>query len=131
MGRLLLAALLASISVFANSESQWVSNSQAGHFTIELQPPKSISIGAFQHWHIVVTDNQGQAVYPVKVHIAGGMEDHGHGLPTAPKVTRYLGDGRYLIEGVQFTMAGQWLWQLLVENETARDSAEFRFQLEW
>jgi hypothetical protein len=34
------------------------------------------------------------------------MPQHGHGLPTQPQVTRELGDGRYLLEGMKFSMPG-------------------------
>ena len=36
------------------------------------------------------------------------MPQHGHGLPTRPRVTRSLGEGIYEIEGVRFNMGGWW-----------------------
>lgn len=42
------------------------------------------------------------------------MPQHGHGLPTNPAVTSYLGKGRYRIDGVRFNMSGWWEFKLAI-----------------
>ena len=53
------------------------------------------------------------------------MPQHNHGLPTAPEVTRYLGEGRYLVEGLRFHMPGWWELRLDISVGDARDSVTF------
>jgi hypothetical protein len=45
---------------------------------------------------------------PRHVHFDGGMPAHGHGFVTTPHVTRDLGGGEFLVEGVKFHMSGAW-----------------------
>ena len=50
----------------------------------------------------------------------GGMPAHGHGFNTAPRVTRELDDGAFLVEGVRFHMGGDWeLYAGVVEPDGA------------
>jgi hypothetical protein len=50
------------------------------------------------------------------------MPEHGHGLPTRPRVTTYLGNGDYLVEGMKFQMTGWWVIDVdvLVNGESDR-----------
>ena len=86
-------------------------------------------IGRFQEWVIELKDRSGAAIYPARFRIAGGMPAHGHGLPTLPKVTEYLGDGRYLVEGLKFNMGGMWVLTITAQHENMRDYATLRFEL--
>ena len=65
------------------------------------------------------------------ISIDGGMPQHGHGFPTQPRVTRELGDGRYLLEGMKFSMPGWWEIKLKVDAASGTDevtSIDHRFQ---
>jgi hypothetical protein len=53
------------------------------------------------------------------------MPQHGHGFPTQPKVTRELGDGRYLLEGMKFSMPGWWELKLKVDASSGADEITF------
>ncbi len=57
------------------------------------------------------------------------MPQHGHGLPTAPQVTKNLGDGRYRIEGVKFNMSGWWTFEVAVDSADGSDSVTFNIVL--
>ena len=57
------------------------------------------------------------------------MPQHGHGLPTTPQVTKNLGNGRYLIEGVKFNMRGWWIFELGVDGEDGADVVTFNIVL--
>jgi hypothetical protein len=57
------------------------------------------------------------------------MPEHDHGLPTAPQVTRYLGNGDYLVEGIKFLMNGWWQMSFLITAGEQRDSVTFNLVL--
>ena len=57
----------------------------------------------------------------------GGMPMHKHGLPTAPRMTKGLGQGSYLIEGMKFSMAG-W-WEIIIEVGQGFDQDKATFNL--
>ena len=61
--------------------------------------------------------------------IDGGMPQHGHGLPTAPRVTRSLGGGRYQVEGLKFNMGGWWELRFRITSEAGTDSVTFNVDL--
>jgi len=61
--------------------------------------------------------------------ISGGMDAHGHGLPTSPFVTSYLGQGKYLIEGLLFNMSGEWNLQFAIKSPKFSDRARLDFTL--
>ncbi len=79
--------------------------------TSQLSP---LSINQMHSWEIRLQDSDGNAVADAEIEVRGGMPAHNHGLATQPQVTRYLGDGRYLLQGVRFHMAGAWELQLLI-----------------
>jgi hypothetical protein len=57
------------------------------------------------------------------------MPQHGHGLPTRPQVTRALGDGTYLVEGMKFQMGGWWVVDFTIEVNGQSDSVRFNLAL--
>jgi len=59
------------------------------------------------------------------------MPAHGHGLPSQPKVTQYLGGGQYLVEGMLFGMAGGWQLNVLMMINQQRDSVEVNFHVDY
>lgn len=91
----------------------------------------AVSIGSFQPWVVELYDAGGQPIYPARIGINGGMPGHGHGLPTQPQVTRYLGEGRYLIEGLKLNMAGDWTLLFGIETPTLRDQARLDFNVDF
>jgi hypothetical protein len=83
----------------------------------QLQP---LTINQMHSWIIRITDTDSKPVEGATIEVSGGMAEHDHGLATAPRVTDYLGDGSYLLQGMRFHMPGQWQLQLtiLVDNST-------------
>jgi hypothetical protein len=57
------------------------------------------------------------------------MPQHGHGLPTRPRVTRSLGDGIYEIDGVRFNMGGWWEFKLAINAASGSDLVTFNLAL--
>ena len=74
-------------------------------FAATLQP---LAINRMHAWVIHVADAEGRPVEGLQLAVTGGMPAHDHGLPTAPRVTRRLGGGNYLVEGMRFHMGGAW-----------------------
>ena len=63
------------------------------------------------------------------VSVDGGMPQHHHGLPTQPRVTKDYGDGRYLIEGMKFSMSGWWEIKLKIDGAQGADNVTFNLVL--
>lgn len=74
-------------------------------FSSDLDP---VVINQMHSWTLNVTTADGQPVENAVITVDGGMPQHGHGLPTRPQVTDYLGDGNYRVEGLRFQMGGWW-----------------------
>lgn len=74
-------------------------------------------------------EKQGKPVGNAKIYIHGGMPAHRHGFPTKPRVQKYLGNGDYLIEGVKFSMIGEWEMRINIKEPGQRDRAVFRIKL--
>lgn len=102
-------------------------------FTISASPRgvQAIPINQFHQWVITVTDQKNQAVFPARISIGGGMPAHGHGLPTQPVVTKHLGDGQYLIEGMKFNMDGKWQLRVHIMTPSQQDIAEFTLEVHY
>lgn len=104
---------------------RWKAVSENSVFKVEVGPESGKpEIGKFQNWTLRLTDADGADVFPARFALGGGMLGHGHGLPTQPRVTAYLGDGLYRIEGMKFNMAGNWKLYFVIETEQARDQAQ-------
>lgn len=84
-----------------------------------------IAINKMHTWEIRLRLPSGEAVSGARISVDGGMPQHGHGLPTQPRVTRELGDGRYLLEGMKFSMPGWWEIKLKVAAASGSDDVTF------
>ena len=101
---------------------EWRATSTNGLFQVAVGPRSGkVLIGKFQVWDLRLADADGNPVFPARFAIGGGMQGHGHGLPTQPRVTDYLTDGRYVVEGMKFNMAGDWTLFLAIEAELGSD----------
>ncbi len=89
------------------------------------------TIGRFQNWVVRVLDSENRPVYPARIGLNGGMPGHGHGLPTQPQVTTYLGSGRCLVEGMKLYMAGDWLFVLALETPSTKDRVTFEVMVDY
>ena len=85
-------------------------------FVVALRPlVQPVPVNRLHAWEVSVTTRAGAPVPNAQIEVDGGMPEHGHGLPTQPRVTKELGDGRYLIEGMKFSMTGWWELKLRVQ----------------
>ncbi len=88
-----------------------------------------IVVGAMHAWTVTVQTPDGAPVKVARIGIDGGMPQHGHGLPTAPQVTKDLGGGRYLVEGMRFNMPGWWELDLAIDSAAGADAVTFNLVL--
>lgn len=95
-------------------------------FTSKLEP---IVINTMHAWTIYIENNKGQPVLNAEVAVEGGMPEHNHGLPTAPQITKNLGDGCYLLEGMRFHMGGWWTVTVSIIDGNVSDSVTFDLNL--
>ena len=89
----------------------------------------SIPQGRLQRWTLHLETAGGVPVDSVRVEVDGGMPQHGHGLPTTPRVTRALGGGDHLVEGLKFNMGGWWVVTFRVQGAAGADSLVFNLRL--
>ena len=95
--------------------------------TIELQQP--LRPRQMQTVRVRIEDLSGKPVDGAGITVDGGMPQHGHGLPTRPRVSRNLGGGAYEIEGVRFNMGGWWEFKLAISSPVGDDFVTFNFDL--
>ena len=103
--------------------------SAAQRFTATLQPGQPLRPRRMQTVRVAITDAAGMPVDDATIQIDGGMPQHGHGLPTRPRVTRALGNGLYEIQGVRFNMGGWWEFKLAIDAPSGSDVVTFNLAL--
>lgn len=115
----------------ADDAATWHRQTLDGHYRVELRPAdEPLSLTSPGKWRIELKDQSNRSVDAQQLVIMGGMPEHGHGLPTSPRVTRRLGAGSYEIDGVLFNMYGRWDVVVGVAGPAGPDKAEFRFVVE-
>lgn len=130
---LLLTLLSGSIALAVTTESApWNAITRDGLYQVTLGPQEGpVRINAMQKWVVEIKDSKGVAVTNARILIDGGMRAHGHGLPTKPQINQYLGEGRYLIEGVRLNMVGEWTLMIGVELNGRRDVVTFDIEIDY
>ena len=103
--------------------------SAARQFTATLQPDQPLRPRQMQTMRVSITNAAGSPVDNATIQVDGGMPQHGHGLPTRPRVTRALGNGLYEIEGVRFNMGGWWKFTLAITAPSGSDVVTFNLAL--
>lgn len=103
--------------------------SSQGLYTATLLPAESLRPRKLQTVQVALKDAKGQAVDGASITVDGGMPQHGHGLPTQPRVTKALGGGVYVVEGVRFNMGGWWEFKLAIAGNAGTDTVTFNLAL--
>ena len=103
--------------------------SASSQFIATLQPDQPLRPRRMHTVRVAITDAAGVPVDEATIQIDGGMPQHGHGLPTRPRVTRALGNGLYEIEGVRFNMGGWWEFRLAIDAASGSDVVTFNLAL--
>ncbi|HEX3158121.1 MAG TPA: FixH family protein [Gemmatimonadaceae bacterium] len=104
--------------------------SEGGIYRGTIHPPgDSIPRGRLHSWTLHLENAAGTPVDVASVDVDGGMPQHGHGLPTKPRVMRQLGNGDHVVEGMKFNMGGWWVVKFRVSAPAGTDSLVFNVQL--
>ncbi len=105
--------------------------SNAGAYQVSYAPRRSpIVINQIHSWTIHVATADGRPVTDASIGVDGDMPQHGHGLPTRPQVTRNLGGGDYLVEGMKFQMGGWWVVDFTIDAAGQHDTVRFNMILQ-
>jgi hypothetical protein len=88
-----------------------------------------IVVGTMHSWVVEISTRDDKPVDHATIAVDGGMPQHGHGLPTEPKVSADLGDGRYQVDGMKFNMPGWWVVNLSVDGPDGPDTVTFNLVL--
>jgi hypothetical protein len=115
----------------ANLDLAATKPSNKGFFRVtRTSQPNPIIVNEMHTWTIHVEMASGAMVENATIKVDGDMPEHGHGLPTSPEVTKYLGNGDYLVEGLLFQMPGWWVIEFDITAGGQTDHVEFNLLLE-
>jgi hypothetical protein len=89
----------------------------------------TVPINQMHQWTLHLETKDGQPVENAVISVDGDMPQHGHGLPTRPRVIKYLGNGDYLVDGMKFQMGGWWLMDFTVNANSETDAVHFNMML--
>ena len=104
--------------------------SENGLFKVAMTPETDpIPLRRLHSWRIHLDDAGGRPVAAASITVDGGMPEHGHGLPTEPCVTKNLGGGDYLVEGLRFQMKGWWEVKFTISTSENTDEVVFNLIL--
>jgi hypothetical protein len=92
-------------------------------------PQPTLKVGPMQSVPLSVVDRDGRAVAGAEIAIDGGMPQHGHGLPTKPKVAQGSEAGAYIVAGLRFNMGGWWVIKFTISAAAGTDSVTFNVRL--
>ena len=125
-----LAGCMSSMLPPGNLDYGRVRTSASGQYRAAIKPDgDSIPRGKLQRWTLHLETATGSPIDNATVTVDGGMPQHGHGLPTKPVVTRHLGNGDHLVEGMKFNMGGWWVVKFHVNTTAGVDSVVFNLKL--
>jgi len=88
-----------------------------------------VPVNQMHQWTLHVETTDGQPVEDATITVDGDMPQHGHGLPTQPRVTKNLGNGDYLVDGMKFQMGGWWLMDFTITANGQTDAVHFNMML--
>lgn len=100
--------------------------STTGAYQVALVPPASApAINQIHSWTVKLSDSAGTPVHGALFSVDGGMPQHGHGLPTKPRVSGELESGTYRLDGMKFSMTGWWVIKLHIQGSEGADTVTF------
>lgn len=123
-GAVLAAAVVTAGSALAKPKNLDLALDRPGDqgvFRVRIQSQAApVPLSRVHQWTVHLTDRAGLPVSGAEVTVDGGMPEHHHGLPTAPRATPAATPGDYVINGVKFSMQGWWVLNLSVKAPDGR-----------
>jgi len=105
--------------------------SDGGGYLIGARPAAlPLQLHRMHDWIVDVELTGDGSEIPTALFFDGGMPSHGHGFVTQPRVTRNLGNGEFLVEGVKFHMPGEWVIQITLTGRGASDQVSLPLTVE-
>jgi hypothetical protein len=100
--------------------------SEGGAFRVSyMSDEEPVPVGEVHGWRLIIETAAGEPVTEAEISIDGDMPEHGHGMPTKPRVARNLGGGVYAVEGMKFQMPGWWVVYLRISSGGTVDTVTF------
>lgn len=119
-------------SNFERSYKPWVlsQNTDQQVFAVKFSCKEKPFVGDFQQCYLGLK-RSNQTVSDANISIDGGMKAHGHGLPTSPEVIATDTPGKYKIEGLKFSMPGEWIvgFKIDLDNPALTDQVIFKLSI--
>jgi hypothetical protein len=104
--------------------------SEDGAFRVSyMSDAEPVPVGEVHGWRLIIETAAGAPVTDAEISIDGDMPEHGHGLPTKPRVARNLGGGVYAVEGMKFQMPGWWVVHFKISSGGVEDTVTFNLML--
>src|SRR5262245_3325721 len=104
--------------------------SDNGWFRVSYESSEDIvPVNKMHQWILHVETADGELVQDATITVDGDMPEHGHGMPTRPQVTEYLGNGDYLVEGMKFQVGGWWVMDFTITASSHTDAVHFNMKL--
>ena len=104
--------------------------SKNGHFKASYKSAvHPVPVNRLHTWDLMVMTSDGKPVKDASISILGDMPEHGHGFPTEPEVSAAMENGKYLVEGLKFSMPGWWVVTFHVKAGGMMDQGSFNLLL--
>jgi hypothetical protein len=103
--------------------------SDEGMFRVTwMSDAEPVPVNKVHGWRLYIETADGMPVTDAEIKISGDMPEHGHGLPTKPKVSKNLGSGVYVIQGMKFQMPGWWVMNFTISSGDMKDTVTFNMR---
>jgi hypothetical protein len=126
-----MGAMMALNPVPSDLDTSTTRSSDNGLFKVSYTPSNgTIPVNQMHEWTLHVETADGEPVENATITVDGGMPQMGHGLLTHPRITKYLGNGDYLVEDAKFEMGGWWVIDFVITAQGQSDTVQFNMILE-
>lgn len=88
-----------------------------------------VRLNEIHNWMLHLETNDAKNIENANIQIVGGMPEHGHGFPTTPSVSKHVGNGNYLIEGIKFNMYGIWAMEFSFASSNGFDKVRYLLKI--
>ena len=123
-----LMVLLLFFSFNANASNQVTNTTtiDSTHYRVSFKSRvEPLPLNKIHSWVLHIDTLDGKPVEKARVSVYGGMPAHKHGLPTEPVVSE-LSRGDYLVEGLKFSMSGDWEIWFNIRTGNITDKVKFK-----
>lgn len=115
----------------ANLDYATTRQSEKGLFNVSYTASTgTVPVNQLHQWTLHIETADGQPAENATITVDGDMPQHGHGLPTQPRVTKNLGNGDYLVDGMKFQMGGWWVMDFNITADGKTDAVHFNMMLQ-